>query len=113
MTIPTNTIGGTQFRDEGNAKGLKDRAREMAGEASNEMSHVADRAQDAARDLADTVRQHPYAAAAVAAGLAFAVGALWKMGNAPRRSRLDDLLARLPDIPDRDSIRNRIAARWR
>jgi hypothetical protein len=37
-------------------------------------------------------------------GLAFAIGAIWKLGQRPKPSRLDRLMARLPDLPSRDYL---------
>jgi hypothetical protein len=65
-------------------------------------------------DVADAIRERPYTALAVAAGLAFAVGALWKLGPQRRHGTLDALLRNLPDMPGRDSIRDSILpGRWR
>ena len=51
-----------------------------------------------AADIANTVKTHPYATLAVAAGLAFAAGALWKLRPAPRQSQVQKLLEKMPDI---------------
>jgi hypothetical protein len=47
-------------------------------------------------DIADAIRERPYTAMAVAAGLAFAVGALWKLGPRRQHGTLDSLLRNLP-----------------
>ena len=52
-----------------------------------------------AGEVSAAAKEHPFAALAIAAGLAFAVGALWKMGTRPQ-SRFDTLVARLPDVPN-------------
>jgi hypothetical protein len=36
--------------------------------------------------------------------LAFAIGAVWKLGQRPEPSRLDRLLAQLPDLRGRDRL---------
>jgi hypothetical protein len=46
----------------------------------------------------DTVKEHPIATLAVIAGLAFAVGALWKIGQSRQRSSVDSVLGRLSDL---------------
>jgi ElaB/YqjD/DUF883 family membrane-anchored ribosome-binding protein len=55
----------------------------------------------------DTVREHPVATAAVIAGLAFAVGALWKIGQGRQQTRAESLLARLSDL------QGELPRRWR
>ena len=48
-------------------------------------------------DVSATVKEHPYATLAVVAGLAFAVGALWKLTPRSTQTQLQHLMARLPD----------------
>jgi hypothetical protein len=62
---------------------------------------------DAARAVGETVRDHPLTTLAIVAGLAFAIGALWKMGQSQQEARDDGLLARLGDIQDQ------LPRRWR
>ena len=52
----------------------------------------------AATSVVATAKEYPMTTLAVAAGLAFAVGALWKAGRS-QPSRWDALQARMPDIP--------------
>jgi len=61
-------------------------------------------------DIADAIRERPYTAMAVAAGLAFAVGALWKLSHSRQPSTLEAWTARMPELPSRDAI---IPRRWR
>ena len=69
-----------------------------------------ERAGAMARDLRAAVEQHPYTTLAIAAGLAFAVGALWKLGqNRQPYSRLDAWRAQLPEFPSRKDL----LRRWR
>ena len=79
---------------------------EQVGESAREAGH---RALTLAEDIADTVREHPYTALAVAAGLAFAVGALWKLGQQRPRGSLEALLRNLPELPGRDRF---LSNRW-
>src|SRR5215470_9072104 len=44
------------------------------------------------------VKEHPIATIAIVAGLAFAVGALWKIGHSRPPSRTEQLLARLSNL---------------
>jgi ElaB/YqjD/DUF883 family membrane-anchored ribosome-binding protein len=45
----------------------------------------------------DTVKENPVATIAIVAGLAFAVGALWKIGQPRGRTRMESLMSRLGD----------------
>jgi hypothetical protein len=70
---------------------------------------MGDRAAGFADDIGSAVREHPYATLAIAAGLAFAVGALWKLGHQRPQSRWDALMARVPELPGKDLL----PQRWR
>ena len=52
---------------------------------------------EAAADVGATVKEHPYAALAVTAGLAFTIGALWKLRQPSRQSHIQSLLGNLSD----------------
>jgi hypothetical protein len=70
-----------------------------------------ERAGALAGDLRATIEQHPYTTLAIAAGLAFAVGALWKLGPGRQsRSHLDAWRARMPELPGRENL---LPRRWR
>ena len=81
-------------------------------ETQSTMEKMSETAQNAGRravslteDIADAIRERPYTALAIAAGVAFAVGALWKLGqNRP------SLLGHLPELPGRDRL---MPERWR
>jgi hypothetical protein len=66
-----------------------------------------DRTTEAAAAARDTVKEHPIATLAIVAGLAFAVGALWKIGKSGQQTRVDSLLSRLGDL------QNQLPRRWR
>ena len=66
-----------------------------------------ERAATAGEAARDSAREHPIATVAVIAGLAFAIGALWKIGRPRPQSRLDGLLSRLSELP------NELPRRWR
>jgi hypothetical protein len=57
-----------------------------------------DRTGEAARTARDTVLEHPIATLAIVAGLAFAIGALWKIGSSRQQSGHRRLLDRLGDL---------------
>jgi hypothetical protein len=82
---------------------LADRTRRTAHDAT-------ERVETMVGELAEVVRQRPYATVAMAAGLAFAVGALWKLGHRRPPSRLQTLLDRLPELPNRSEL---VPRRWR
>jgi hypothetical protein len=88
---------------------------EQMGESAREAGH---RAVSLTEDIADAIRERPYTALAVAAGIAFAVGALWRLGPQRRYGTIDSLLRSLPEMPSRESIRDSIRDtimpdRWR
>lgn len=66
-----------------------------------------ERAAAAGEAARESAREHPIATVAVIAGLAFAIGALWKIGRPRQQSRLDGLLSRLSELP------NDLPRRWR
>jgi len=70
---------------------------------------LGERAMTIAGDIGTAVKENPYTALAIAAGLAFAVGALWKMGG-QRQSRLDALLSNIP--ADLQSRAHALSRRW-
>jgi hypothetical protein len=65
------------------------------------------RTTEAAAAARDTVKEHPVATLAVVAGLAFAVGALWKIGQSRQQTNVDSLLSRLGEL------QNQLPRRWR
>jgi Xaa-Pro aminopeptidase len=66
-----------------------------------------DQATEAATVARDAVKDHPIASLAVVGGLAFAIGALWKMQRSPKVSHVDSLMARLSDL------QQHLPKRWR
>jgi hypothetical protein len=76
-------------------EGLMQRASELGG-----------RAEEVVSDVASTLKEHPFAAFAITAGLAFAVGALWKLRTPSRRSQVQTLLTGLPELPKAERIRS-------
>jgi hypothetical protein len=69
---------------------------------------ISDRAVGLAEEIGAVIKERPMTSLAVAAGLAFAVGALWKMGRGPQ-SRLDQLWANMPDLQSRAK---ELSRRW-
>lgn len=52
-------------------------------------------------ELVTAIKNRPYSTLAIAAGLAFALGAVWKLGHRRPQTRLEALRARLPDVRNR------------
>ena len=59
------------------------------------------RAETVVEELVTEIKNRPYATLAIAAGLAFALGALWKLGHRRPQTRLQALRAQLPDVRER------------
>jgi hypothetical protein len=57
-----------------------------------------DQATEAATVARDTVKEHPITTLAVVGGLAFAIGALWKLQRLSKTSRVDRLMERLSGL---------------
>jgi hypothetical protein len=77
------------------------------------MQDLRERAADVADEVATSVRERPYTTMAIAGGLAFAVGALWMLRRRQPRSRLDALLAQLPEAPSREALVARGTGAWK
>ena len=77
-------------------------------------SEMGERAGTMASELGAAIKERPYTTLAIAAGLAFAVGALWKLGQQRQpQSRLDAWRAQLPELPSRQSLESLLPRRWR
>jgi hypothetical protein len=68
---------------------------------------VLDRTTQASTAAVDAVKEHPMATLAIVAGVAFAIGALWKMRSSRRETTKDSLLSRLGELQDQ------LPRRWR
>lgn len=82
------------------SQGFSERAMEVGEQAF-------DRTTEAAAAARDTVKEHPIATLAIVAGLAFAVGAPWKIGQSRQQTRVDSLLSRLGEL------QNQLPRGWR
>jgi len=87
------------------------------GAREREVDHVRQfgaRAETVADELVAAIKNRPYATLAIAAGLAFAIGALWKLGHRRPPTRLEALRAQLPDLRNRMPDWNGLLQRaWR
>jgi hypothetical protein len=70
-------------------------------------SKAFDQGSEAATVARDTVKDHPITALAVVGGLAFAIGALWKLQRSSKASHVDTLMERLADL------QQQLPKRWR
>ena len=80
-------------------KSRMDQATEMG-------QHALDQASEAATVARDTVKEHPFTTLAVIGGLAFAIGALWKIQRSSKTSRVDALIERL------SGLQQQLPKRW-
>jgi hypothetical protein len=87
-----------QYSYEPNAaqKSRMDQAAEMGQLAFNE-----------ATVARDAVKEHPVTTLAIVGGLAFAIGALWKLQRPSKASHVDTLMGRLSDL------QQQLPKRWR
>jgi hypothetical protein len=90
---------------ETNTRNQPGRSFEASAEAPPKTAEAGTETEHTAETVMTTVKEYPMTTLAVAAGLAFAVGALWKAGR-PRQTRLEALQARLPDLPSARQIRS-------
>jgi hypothetical protein len=92
--------GRYRYEPDTNQKSTMDQAADLGQQAL-------DQATEAATMARDTVKEHPLTTLAVIGGLAFAIGALWKMQQSNKVSRADALMARLSDL------QHQLPKRWR
>lgn len=70
---------------------------------------LGERASELGSEISEMAKKNPFATIAIAAGLAFAVGALWKAGRPSPQSPMDALRSRLNELPSAKQLR----AHWR
>jgi len=96
--------GPSDYREQTRNVGREDLSDGIMDHVSESARDISERAGSIAEEVVNAVRERPYTTLAVAAGLAFAIGAVWKLGQRPEPSRLDRLLAQLPDLRGRDRL---------
>lgn len=94
----SHTPGPTAYRGPGMDE--RDTSRSLAETAQD----VGKRSLDFAGEVGTAIKERPLTALTAAAGLAFAVGALWMVGRPRQRSKLDALRARLPELADAQAL---------
>ena len=93
---PSNYPSGAGGREQG--------SQTIVNQVTDTARDMTNRAGSIAQELASSVRERPYTTLAIAAGLAFAIGAVWKLGQRQPPSAMERLLAQMPELPDRHSL---------
>lgn len=83
--------------------GVAEQLGEMADKARDMGEQTLERAKDTATAVGDTIKQNPIGTIVAVAGLAFAVGALWKLQSNRRQSEVDAVMVQLSDLAHRGS----------
>lgn len=96
--------GPSDYREQTRNVGSEGLSEGMMDQVSTSARDVGERAGRIGGEVVNAVKERPYTTLAVAAGLAFAIGAIWKIGQRPQPSRLARLRAQLPDLPGRDRL---------
>lgn len=87
--------------------GVKESVATKLGESLSETAaDVGARASAMAGDVAESAKQHPYTTLLLAAGVAFTVGALWKVRSVSRQSQLEQLMSYAQGLPAAKYWRN-------
>ena len=76
----------------------------------DQISETAENVGAFASETVEAIKERPYTTMAIAGGLAFAIGALWMVRRQQPQSTYEAMLARLPSLPDRQSL---WPGRWR
>ena len=95
--------GPYDYRQPASTVGRENQSEGIMGQVSETARDVGDRAAGIAEELAVAIKERPYTTLAIAAGLAFAAGAVWKLGR-QQPSRMESLFAQLPELPSRRSL---------
>ena len=101
--------GPSDYRSFDHTSARERPAEALVDQLSQSARELGSRAGSMAEELASAIKERPYTTLAIAAGLAFALGAVWKLGHRQPPSRLQSLLAQLPELPSRESL----LGRWR
>ena len=97
--------GPSDYRTGNAPVGREHQAEGVMSEVVETAREVGSRAQGLAGELGQAIKERPYTTLAIAAGLAFAVGAVWKLGQR-QPSGMEQLFAQLPEMPNRRSMAN-------
>jgi len=89
----------TRQRDNSVTDQVADTAKEYANKAREVGEDAIDLADEYLRPIGLSLKERPMTTLAVFGGIAFVAGAaFWMLRNSQRQSRMDDLLAQLPDL---------------
>ena len=86
--------GSKPHERNGMSEQVMDKTRELAEEAL-------DRADEFLKPVGLSIKERPMSVLAVVGGLAFTAGALWMFSKSRQRSRYDEVVATLSDLPRR------------
>jgi hypothetical protein len=89
--------GPSGYRTLENGRPDGDQGERTFGDLNEAATAATEQVKTIATDVGTAIKEHPYTAVAVAAGLAFAVGALWKLSHRRQQSRWEGLMAQMPD----------------
>jgi hypothetical protein len=95
--------GPSDYRGPTSTVDRKDQSEGIMDQVNEAARDVGGRAAGIAEELAVAIKERPYTTLAIAAGLAFAAGAVWKLGR-HQPSRMESFLAQLPELPSRRSL---------
>jgi hypothetical protein len=91
-----------------------EQAREVMRQLGDNAQGIGNSATNMASELANAIKERPYVTLAIAAGLAFAIGAVWKLNARRPQSRLESLLAQLAELtPSRLGAHSHLPRTWR
>ena len=96
--------GSSDYRSS-TASSVSRQVQEAVDAAPQKMEEIAARVGTLADEFGTAVKERPLTTIAIAVGVAFAIGALWKMGQARNsRSSLQSFYHRLPELPSRQAL---------
>jgi hypothetical protein len=97
-------LGPSDYREQTRNVGREGLSEGIMDQVTTSARDMSERDGSIGGEVVNAVRERPYTTLVVAAGLAFAIGAIWKIGQRPQPSRLARLRAQLPDLPRRDRL---------
>jgi hypothetical protein len=104
-------LGPSDYRStQTNSGRLHEQSDGIMDQVTDTARDFGERASSMAGELGDAIKHRPYTTLAIAAGMAFLVGALWKLGHQRPQTRFEVLRDQMPTIPSLESL---LPRRWR